>query len=64
MPAKRPLLWLTGALAAALLGGCAAREPSSTDDHNRVPKVWCHLTNVRGSMREVCCVGERCWFAD
>ena len=51
-----------------LLPGCGAREPSSTDNHNRTPKADCTLVEIGGShnreMRRMCCEGERCWISD
>lgn len=50
-------------LVAALLTSCSAREPSSTDNHNRVPQASCTLVIYGGQMRNLCCDPEgRCVF--
>jgi hypothetical protein len=66
--AGRPLLWLTlvGVCLAGLaagLWGCAARQPSSTDRHGG-PQPYCQIVKLNGSLRNVCCIEDRCWFAD
>jgi hypothetical protein len=45
---------------AQLLFGCAGREVSSTDHHNRVPEVTCSVTKYQGRMHQLCCEGNTC----
>lgn len=49
---------------ALILTGCAAAQPSSTDNHHRLPQVECTPVNFDGRFRKMCCEAERCWFAD
>lgn len=42
--------------------GCATREPASTDHHYRVPRVTCTNVKYKADIRQVCCLGEKCWF--
>jgi uncharacterized lipoprotein YmbA len=47
-------------IAAQILAGCAGREASSTDHHNRVPEVMCSVTKYQGRMHQLCCEGNTC----
>jgi hypothetical protein len=54
---------LAGIISVLLLISCSAREPSSTDNHHRVPQTTCTLTKAYGGMHKVCCDDEgRCVF--
>ena len=58
------IVFIEAAVWLALLVGCAARGPSSTDAKFRVVKPDCMLFRSQAGIRKVCCVGERCWIAD
>ena len=48
-----------------LMGGCAAREPSSTDNHHRIPQSTCSVMKSGGTIHRVCCDPDGwCVFAD
>ena len=50
---------------ALFLTGCAAREPSSTDRHDRIPNITCSMVVIGGSFHKECCDSNgRCFFAD
>lgn len=54
-----PIRWLVVVLA---LTGCAGREVSSTDHHNRILQVSCYNVPYDHMVRTMCCDGERCWL--
>lgn len=43
-----------------LFDGCASREPSSTDNHHRVPQVDCNMIKFEGHFQEICCENNYC----
>lgn len=41
--------------------GCAAAEPSSTDNHHRLPEINCTEAKLDGQYHHLCCEGPTCW---
>lgn len=61
--AKDAVFIIVLVLVFAMLDGCA-NIVSSTDQHNRVPKVDCNLIRIDNQMREVCCERDYCVLTD
>lgn len=55
--------WLVLIFVLFLLG-CAAQEPSSTDNHHRLPEINCTQKMYQGRYHRFCCEGETCVFTD
>lgn len=56
--------WVIAIFVAMLLLGCAAQEPSSTDNHHRLPEINCSAKMYNGQYHKFCCEGETCVFTD